>query len=76
MKDQHSATVPRPSKTSLPISIRLGDIEWVPELKKNGAPDSPYASPLADKFLYSTAVPANTYQRTKFQLPSRQPHLA
>jgi len=34
-----------------------------------GAADLP-KRPLADKFLHGAIVPANAYQRTKFQLPS------
>jgi len=34
-----------------------------------GAADLPRC-PLADKFLHGGIVPANAYQRTKFQLPS------
>ena len=36
---------------------------------KVGAADLP-RRPLADKFLHGAIVPANAYQRTKFQLPS------
>jgi len=52
----------------LPSSITFRVPVGGPKIK-SGAVDLPRC-PLADKFLYGALASSNTYQRTKFQLPS------